>query len=258
MQTKSKSTTITGRYSLQQKLGEGGMGVVYQALDRLTGQKVALKRVTVPDKQLQFATQQQASLGESGNFRLALAQEFKVLASLRHPHIISVLDYGFDIERQPYLTMELLEDAPTLIEAGRDQSQAQQIELLVQMLQALAYLHRRGIIHRDLKPDNVLVVEGQVKVLDFGLAVAHAHVAEDDVVGTLAYMAPEVLDGEPASEASDLYAVGVMAYELFAGQHPFDTSSLASLMMDIQTSTPDVDSLSLASEMKTIVKNLLL
>jgi serine/threonine protein kinase len=150
-----------GRYIPQQKLDEGGMGAVYRTIDRLTQQAVALKRVTVPAEQLQFASR--ASMGNCSNFRLALAREFKTLASLRHPHIISVLDYGFDEQRQPYLIMELLQDAPNLIEAGRDQPLPKQVELLVQLLQALAYLHRRGVIHCDLKPDNVLVIEGQVK-----------------------------------------------------------------------------------------------
>ena len=171
------SGSIGGRYVLEQKLGEGGMGAVYRATDRLTQETVALKQVSIPGEKLQFAAQ--ASNGKSDSFRLALAQEFKTLASLRHPHIISVLDYGFDNARQPYLTMELLENAPTLIEAGRDRPLSYQIELLVQLLQALAYLHRRGIIHRDLKPDNVLVIDGQVKVLDFGLAVAREHLPKD-------------------------------------------------------------------------------
>jgi serine/threonine protein kinase len=110
-------------------------------------------------------------MGHSDDFRLALAQEFKTLASLRHPHIISVLDYGFDKNRQPYLTMELLEDAPTLIGFGQDQPRPKQMALLVQVLQALAYLHRRGIIHRDLKPDNVLVINNQVRVALFSGSV---------------------------------------------------------------------------------------
>src|SRR5688572_13971244 len=111
--------TIGGRYILEQKLGEGGMGAVYRATDRLTRDTVALKQVSVPVEKLQFASQ--TLMGKSNNFQLALAQEFKTLASLRHPHIISVLDYGFDEVRQPYLTMELLKNAPTLVEAGRDQ-----------------------------------------------------------------------------------------------------------------------------------------
>lgn len=106
-------TAIGGRYILHQKLGQGGMGAIYRANDRLTGGIVALKRVAVSAKQLQFASR--VSIGKSDNYHLALAREFKALASLRHPHIISVLDYGFDEQRQPYLTMELLENASNLL-----------------------------------------------------------------------------------------------------------------------------------------------
>ena len=116
-----QDTLIGNRYRLQSKLGEGGMGVVYSAFDRLTSETVALKRVTVPDEKLLFASR--ASVGESGNVRLALAQEFKMLASLRHPNIINVLDYGFDVDRQPYFTMDLLEGAQTILDAGQSQSE---------------------------------------------------------------------------------------------------------------------------------------
>jgi hypothetical protein len=246
-----------GRYILQQKIGEGGMGAVYRATDRLTQETVALKQVTVPREKLQFPSQ--ALMSKSEDFRLALAQEFKTLASLRHPHIISVLDYGFDEQRQPYLTMELLENAPNLIEAGRELARPQQIELVVQVLQALTYLHRRNVIHRDLKPSNVLVIEGQVKVLDFGLAVAREHPTEHDqsIYGTPAYMAPEMLDGQPASEASDLYSVGLMTYELFAGRHPYNTSNVAALTMDILRTVPDTHSLGLDEPLVEILDRLL-
>src|SRR5258706_15531538 len=148
--------------------------------------------------------------------RLALAEEFQLLASLRHPNIISVLDYGFD-DGNPYFTMELLDHAQTILECGRGQPLAAQVGLLVQVLQALAYLHRRGVIHHDLKPGNVLVTGEQVKLLDFGLSVMRKQRSDDGgtTSGTLAYLAPEVLSGLPSDETSDLYAVGVIAYELF-------------------------------------------
>jgi serine/threonine protein kinase len=170
------------------------MGAVFRADDRLTDMTVALKQVTLPPQQLNSSAQ--SSPGQSDSFRLALAQEFKVLASLRHPHIISVLDYGFDAARQPFLTMELLENAPTLIEAGRHLSGNEQVTLLVQLLQALAYLHRRGIIHRDLKPDNVVVIAGQVKVLDFGLAnePAATHLHHEARI-TLGYIIKHIPEG---------------------------------------------------------------
>lgn len=231
------ATLINRRYRLQEKLGEGGMGAVYRAYDRLTGNDIALKRVTTAAEHLSFSTRDS---GDSGDLRLALAQEFKTLASLRHPNIISVLDYGFDAEQLPYVTMQILENAPTIKQAAHNLALEEKVDLVIQMLQALAYLHRRGILHRDLKPSNVLAVNGQVKVLDFGLAVAREQVREGRFVGTLAYMAPEVMQGEVPTEASDLYAVGVMAYELFSGQHPFDISDSQKLMADVLGSEPDM------------------
>lgn len=228
---------INSRYVIQEKLGEGGMGAVYRATDRLTGDTIALKRVTLASHQLDFASR--ASVGESGNMRLALAQEFRVLSSLRHPHIISVLDYGFDADRQPYFTMDLLEGAQTLLQAGEKQSVEAQVNLLIQVLQALAYLHRRGILHRDLKPANVLVnAHGQAKVLDFGLS-ATAEQAQG-IAGTLAYMAPELLKNQPVSQSTDLYAVGMMVYELFMDCYPFSLSTPSRLITHILTLKPDV------------------
>jgi eukaryotic-like serine/threonine-protein kinase len=229
--------TVGDRYTLQNKLGEGGMGVVYSAYDRLNGQTVALKQVRLmPAK---FGLQADA---DTMDLRLALAKEFQLLASLRHPHIISVLDYSFDIEKQPYFTMNLLESPEDINEAAQRHDLRERMQLVIQVLQALAYLHRRGIIHRDLKPGNILIdTGGQVKVLDFGLATEHD--MDTEVVGTLQYMAPEVLQGEGASIAADLYAVGIIAYELLAGQHPFHTKNTAQLVMDILNFDADVSKL---------------
>jgi eukaryotic-like serine/threonine-protein kinase len=227
--------TIVGRrYLLHESLGEGGMGAVFRATDRLSGQMVALKRVTTPSEALIFA-----SRSADADFRRALAIEFKTLASLRHPNIISVLDYGFDDTRQPYFTMDLLQDAQTLFEAGHDLPRDKQVDLLIQVLQALAYLHRRGILHRDLKPGNILVVGGQVKVLDFGLSIGVQQEQGQGIVGTLAYAAPEILAGEPHTIPSDLYSLGVIAYELFTGKRPFNAISISSLMHDIMHTLPD-------------------
>jgi serine/threonine protein kinase/tetratricopeptide (TPR) repeat protein len=174
--------------------------------------------------------------------RLTLAREFRLLSSLRHPNIISVLDYGFDDHLEPYFTMELLEGADTIMSAGKALPIEGKLDLLAQTLQALAYLHRRGIIHRDLKPGNVMVEGGRVKVLDFGVSMLRQHDVEDGhlIVGTLGYMAPELLGGTPASEASDLYAVGMIAYELFAGRYPFDITDLLTLKDDILRRQPDL------------------
>ncbi len=250
----SATQRIGRRYLLQEKLGQGGMGAVYRAHDRLTGQQVALKHVTAQKENLQFATRI-----TDMDVVVALAQEFKMLASLRHPHIISVLDYGFDENLQPYYTMELLENAQDVIEAGSLLPQDEQIRLLIQVLQALAYLHRRGIIHRDLKPDNVLVVDGQVKVLDFGLAIAQEHLqaSQEVLAGTLAYMAPELLEGRSASEASDLYAVGMIAYELFAERYPFEFKDVTKLVQDILLTMPDIAVLDLDPLLSSVLTRLL-
>ncbi|HLY28295.1 MAG TPA: serine/threonine-protein kinase, partial [Aggregatilineales bacterium] len=211
-------TLINERYLIQNPIGKGGMGIVYRATDRLSGQNIALKQVIDP-----AADSVLSSTSRSIDKRLALAQEFQLLASLRHPHIISVLDYGFDAQRLPYFTMDLLENPVTVTEYCLDLSTDGKLQALVDILQALKYLHRRGILHRDLKPANILVANGQLKVLDFGLAIVHEQHQGDktSTSGTLAYMAPELLTGNSASESSDLYAVGVVAYELFSGRHPF-------------------------------------
>ena len=233
-------TQINARYIIQEKLGEGAMGVVYRTTDRITSDTIALKRVTINSSQLDFASR--AAQGNNGSVRLALAQEFRTLSSLRHPHIISVLDYGFDADRQPYFTMDLLEGGQPLLAAGENQPVEAQVTLLIQVLQALSYLHRRGILHRDLKPANVLVNgQGQVKVLDFWLSTAVEHAK--GTVGTLAYMAPEVIQNQPVSHASDLYSVGMMAYQMFTGRYPFTRHSPSRLLAHIMALQPDVSAI---------------
>src|SRR5258708_30804610 len=190
MNSSAFPTVIGHRYYLSNLLGAGGMGSVYRALDRLTGQSVALKRVTAAPDQLQFGTQD-----ESSDLRVALAREFAALSSLKHPHIISVLDYGFEEDGQPYFTMDLLENAQPLNIAAENQPLDARINLLAQMLQALAYLHRRGILHRDLKPGNVLVANDQSKVLVFRLPSARhqPHHTHPLPTRTPPYLAPYTL-----------------------------------------------------------------
>lgn len=238
------------RYELQAKLGQGSMGVVYRAFDRLSQQAVALKEVIIsPD---QFASE---TLSDSHNsaHQLALAREFQLLASLRHPYIISVLDYGFDAQR-PYFTMSLLEEPQDICQHAQTASFDAKIDLVLQMLQALTYLHRRGIVHRDLKPGNVLVDKRQrVQMVDFGLALQHEQVRE--TAGTLAYMAPEMFRDGEIGPAADLYAVGVMMFELFADRHPFDMDDLTRLIQ--QTLQEEADISLLPAALQPVVERLL-
>ncbi|MBN8595426.1 MAG: tetratricopeptide repeat protein [Anaerolineae bacterium] len=247
---------IAHRYRLGEQLGAGGMGAVYRAYDRLNGTEVALKQVNIPLEFLEFMSR--ASLGATTGLWTALAEEFKTLASLRHPHIISVLDYGFDTHRQPYYTMELLSQPTNLLDYGADKTIPDKINLIIQVLQALAYLHRRGVIHRDLKPDNVLVVAGQAKVLDFGLSVTRGRQADNSPAGTLHYMAPEVLNGQSASFSSDLYAVGVMAYQLLAGNLPFQVDgSIDDLIDAIIARSVDTSRLAVDAPLSSVISRLL-
>jgi tetratricopeptide (TPR) repeat protein len=217
---------VAGRYQLLNQLGRGGMGTAHRALDRLSGRVVTLKRLNAGDSAARI---QRPSRDDN---RLALAQEFRLLASLRHPNIVSVLDYGFDEGRRPFFCMDLQENAQTIVDAGRAGPPVVRAELLVQLLRALAYLHRHGIIHCDIKPENVVVAGTQVKVLDFGLSVYRDLRGADSAMpgGTLAYMAPELLRGERPSERSDLYAVGVLAYELFTGRMLLSSSEHAGIL----------------------------
>jgi tetratricopeptide (TPR) repeat protein len=239
------------RYQLLEPLGQGSMGTVYKAIDRLNRQPVALKRVaSVPGT---------ADTEKSAKIRLTLADEFQTLASLHHPHVINVLDYGFDAEKQPYFTMSLLEGAQAITRAGEGQPVLSKVRLLIQLLEALTYLHRRGIIHRDLKPDNALVTaEGEVKVLDFGLAVLRERMHQrDELSGTLTYMAPEVLRGAPVSAASDLYAVGVIAYEMMAGRHPFPQKNFSELLQAMISTPVDISQLEVEPKIGKVIERLL-
>ncbi|MGJ3239132.1 MAG: protein kinase domain-containing protein [Anaerolineae bacterium] len=233
---------INGRYQLHEKLGDGGMGAVYRATDRLTNSVIALKRV----------------LTESRTLHLSLTNEFRALASLRHPNIIPVLDYGFH-EDLPYFTMTYIPNAQPITEVSVDADHNQRVSFLHQMLEALAYLHRRGIIHHDLKPQNALVdQQGRVMLLDFGLAEENPTASTDGMIsGTLAYIAPEVLQGAIPTQAADLYAAGLIAYEIFAGVYPFGEQDIPQLLTDILHTQPDIDMLPIAPEFAAIIGRLL-
>jgi hypothetical protein len=209
---------LGGRYALLDEIGRGAMGVVHRAQDRLDGSTVTIKLAHQPSEDSTGSTLPPEVL-------LSLAHEFAVLASLRHPNVIRVFDYGFDRERGPYVVMEHRPDADTLLHAAADATRGHKLALLLDLLRALAYLHRRGIIHRDVKPENVLVTGGHAKVVDFGLSLPIEQIA-DDLAGTAPYLAPELLLGGAPSALSDLWAVGVIAVELFGGHHPFDGPQL--------------------------------
>jgi serine/threonine protein kinase len=218
-----QSGTRLGPYEIVRRLGAGGMGVVYKARDIKLGRLLALKLLP------------EAALTDPAA-RARLLREAQNASSLNHPNIATIYEVGEHAGRI-YIAMELVEGQPlnTIV-----RSDGLAIETVVryglQISAALAHAHERGVVHRDLKPANVVVTtDGQAKVLDFGLAkrlsaadLEEATVSQKSlteagaIVGTLRYMAPETLRGEPADGRTDLWALGVILYEMSAGAPPFD------------------------------------
>ena len=236
------------RYTIEQLIGSGGMGNVFKVFDRLTGRVVALKRIGNLNPQAPMSSE---------DLRITLAREFKTLASLRHPNIISVLDYGFDDAGYPFFIMEYIDQPQTIFEAGLELPLEIKIEMILQVMQALSYLHRRHILHHDLKPSNILVHEGRVKLLDFGLSIRQEQLASDEKIsGTLAYVPPEALNGI-YTVASDLYSLGMVMYELIHEAHPFRTDDFGTLLQQILKEIPDITALNVSIELALVIQRLL-
>ncbi|MFT5354630.1 MAG: hypothetical protein ACI9KE_001837 [Polyangiales bacterium] len=212
----AKETVIGGRYQLMAHLGRGGMGEVYEALDLTTDQRVALKRMSVDDTESKLARAE-----------LRFRREFHTLASLTHPRIVPVYDYGVD-PSGPYYTMQMMpgQDLREVIRSRRISPQ-ETCRLLRDVASALALLHARGMVHRDLSPRNVRVVGERAILFDFGVLV-DAGVA-GDIAGTPAFIAPEMLHGQPIDGRADLYSLGVLAYSMLTGEAPYPAKSLHDL-----------------------------
>ncbi|HKF42345.1 MAG TPA: protein kinase [Thermoanaerobaculia bacterium] len=209
-----------GAYEIVDEIGHGGMGVVYLArrADEEFDKRVAIKtaRIGLSDE----------------SFRVRFRTERQIVAGLDHPNIARLLDGGTSADGQPYLVMEYVEGEP-LLEFCRARGLAtkERLEIFLEVCAAVQYAHQHLIVHRDIKPSNILVTkEGTVKLLDFGIAKLIAPEpggAEADRTGTLFqlltpdYASPEQLRGEPVTTASDVYALGVVLYELLTGQKPY-------------------------------------
>jgi serine/threonine-protein kinase len=197
-----------GPYRIESKLGEGGMGQVYRALDTRLGRPVAIKVVQKP-------------------FIQRFEREARAIASLNHPHICTLHDVGPN-----YLVLEYIDGRPL---SGPLPSE-HVFALGRQIASALHAAHARGIIHRDLKPANILVRDGSVKVLDFGLAkwtdgkTTFLHTQTGMVMGTLAYMSPEQADGGSADERSDIFSLGAILYELLSGERAFTGDTMGEIL----------------------------
>lgn len=215
---------IENRYMLLERLGSGGMGEVYRALDRVTGQDVAVK-LLLP------------ALCERESSRKRFAREAQAAQKLNHPGIVKVYEYG-TFHGRPFIVMELLTGKSLRYYVRAYRPSPEKILLLTaELCDALYHAHSRGIIHRDLKPDNIFVNHlGHIKVLDFGLAKISfaadltALTKSGTALGTCTYMSPEQAQGKEADLRSDLYAVGVILYEIFCGITPFSAEDAAAIL----------------------------
>ena len=173
-----------------------------RAVDRLTGKVVTVARM------------RDGVIPEQVEARLVLTRAFQRLAALRHPNLVGMLDFGFDREQRPYFILDLHDHSEDLLSAGRHRPVSLQIDYLLQCLRGLAYLHRRRLILGTMLPGAVLVAGSQVRIVPLGLTLGLEQASP-------AYTAPEVLLGQELGPSADLYALGVLAFELFAGRHPF-------------------------------------
>ncbi|UKA51440.1 Stk1 family PASTA domain-containing Ser/Thr kinase [Arthrobacter sp. FW305-123] len=204
-------TTVDGRYIVRSRLARGGMSTVYLATDQRLERDVALK-VLHPH------------LANDPTFLARLSREAKAAASLSHPHIVGVLDQGED-GHIAYLVMEYVKGhtlRDTLNEQGPLPPRLA-LALIDPVIEGLAAAHHSGLIHRDVKPENVLIADdGRIKVGDFGLARAiSANTSTGALIGTVAYLAPELVLGQPADARSDIYSAGIMLYEMLTGKQPY-------------------------------------
>jgi serine/threonine-protein kinase len=220
--------TRIGKYEIQGVLGEGGMGTVYKALDPFIRRLVAIKTI------------EKARLDATAN-RIGMVRfrnEAQAAGRLQHPGIVAVYDYGED-EEIAYIVMEFVR-GKSLHEHLSNETHydlAEAWQILRQLLDAIGYSHAQGVVHRDLKPANILINEdGRIKISDFGIARVDSNQFTElgEVVGTPYYMAPEQVLGGPIDQRADLYAVGIICYQLLTGRRPF-----AGTPMEVMTQVID-------------------
>ncbi len=215
-------SVVDNRYEVLSVLGEGGMGIVYEIRHRALGKRFALKAL-------------RKDLATDGEIAARFIQEARTAASVSHPGLVEITDFGSLRTGQPFFVMELLEgqSLASLIRSGGPVPARRAVDIIRQVAEALGAAHERSIIHRDLKPDNIHIspVEGgrdRVTIVDFGLArvIGASRLTRAGMVfGTPHYMSPEQAMGEVTDHRADVYALGVVMYEMFTGSVPFEADS---------------------------------
>ncbi|MGR0218847.1 protein kinase domain-containing protein [Agromyces sp. ZXT2-6] len=229
----SAGLTFGGRYELQSRIAIGGMGEVWQATDLVIGRQVAIKIL------------KDEYLGDPG-FLERFRAEARHAALVNHEGIANVFDYGEE-DGSAYLVMELVpgEALSTILEREHVLPTDKVLDIVAQTAAALQAAHAAGLVHRDIKPGNLLITpDGRVKITDFGIARIADQVpltATGQVMGTVQYLSPEQASGHPASPTTDIYSLGIVAYEALAGRRPFTgESQVAIAMAQINETPPDL------------------
>ncbi len=223
-----------GRYDIIRVLGKGAMGLVYEARDPNLNRRVAIKTIKVENLSEEAAAEYEARF----------KTEAHSAARLQHPNIVSV----YDSDRHgdmAFLVMEFIqgEDLKHHLDGGKRYSLEQSLAMMRELLSALEYAHRQSIVHRDVKPANLLIeADGRVKLTDFGVAriqdSGEATRTQGSMVGTLKYMSPEQVQGQPIDARADLFAVGIVLYQLLTGKRPFDGDTDFAIIQQIVNHSP--------------------
>ena len=220
-----------GRYTIERALGQGGMGTVYLGHDPVIGRSVAIKVITArPETE-----------DEARQYRERFLREAQAAGALVHPNIVAVHDIGLDPSTgRPYIVMEHVagQDLKKVIRSRAPLTPGETTKTCLQIAAALDYAHGHGIVHRDIKPANVLISEtGQVKITDFGVARLPGSdlTGTDQMVGSPGFMSPEQLRGGAVDGRSDLFALGVILYQLLTGRSPFEGESVSEVLYRIST-----------------------
>jgi len=213
-----------GKYEVLEEIGQGAMGVVYRAHDPVLEREVAIKTIS-------------ASLGKDDELRKRFRREAQAAARLNHANIITIYEYG-EAHGKIYIAMELLEgtDLKELMLQGALQTFDDQLAVMEQVLDGLAFAHSKEVVHRDLKPGNIHIQpNGQIKILDFGLArLGSSEMTQAGVVmGTPNYMSPEQVLGDKIDARSDIFSIGAVFYELLSGRKPFESESMHGVLFQV-------------------------
>lgn len=213
-----------GKYRILGQIGEGAMGVVYRALDPVLNRLVAIKVMS-------------DALARDSDLRGRFLREAQSAGSLQHPNVITIYDFG-ETDGHLFIAMEFVEgaDLNEILQNNSQLSLLEKIDVLIDVLNGLAYAHKRGIVHRDIKPANIRIdEEGRARVMDFGIAHLNSSsmTRTGMMVGTPAYMSPEQITGGSITASSDIFAVGAVMYELFTGVQAFRGETLQTVMYKI-------------------------